>query len=92
MSSFIKEHNRNILSSSPKSKERSCNCNYKDKCQLADSWFIKCIVYRGDVTKRNETHIYYGASDGEFKYRYNNHKKSFRNHDYEKKTELSKYI
>ena len=38
------------------------------------------------------TYINYGASDGEFTYRYNNHTNSFRNLDYENKTELSKHI
>ena len=37
-------------------------------------------------------HVYYGASDGEFKYWYNNHTNLFRNKDYENKTELSKHI
>ena len=92
MSNFIKQHNRNILSSSPNSKERSYNCTNKDKCPLAGSRLITCIVYRADVTKQNETHIYYHTYDVEFKYWYNNHKNSFRNQDYENKTELSKHI
>ena len=36
--------------------------------------------------------FYYGAFEGEFKLRYNNHTKSFRNRFYEHDTELSKYI
>ena len=54
--------------------------------------FDNLHCYRADVTKQNETHIYYHTSDVEFKYWYNNHKNSFRNQDYEKKTELSKHI
>ena len=46
MSSFIKQHNRNILSSSPNSKKRSCNCRNKDNCPLAGSCLKMCIVYR----------------------------------------------
>ena len=42
--------------------------------------------------KQNETHVCYGASGGEFKYRYNNHTNSFQNQDYKNKTELSKHI
>ena len=76
MSSFIKQHNRNILSSPPNSEKRSCNCRNKDNCPLADSCFKTCIIYRADVIKLNETHVYYGASDGEFKYRYNNHSRN----------------
>ena len=36
--------------------------------------------------------MYYSAVKGEFKFRYNNHTKSFRNRYYEDDTELSKYI
>ena len=92
MSSFINQHNRNILSSQPNSEERSCNCINKDNCPLAGSCLKTYIVYRADVIKQNETHVYYGDSDAEFKYRYNNHTNSFPNQDYENKTELSKHI
>ena len=34
----------------------------------------------------------YGASEGEFKTRYNNHTKYFRTHKYEHDTELSKHL
>ena len=67
MSSFIKQHNRNILSSPPNSEKHSCNCRNKDNCPLAGNCLKTCIVYRADVIKPNETHVYYGASNGEFK-------------------------
>ena len=92
MSSSINQHKRNILSSQPNSAERSCSCINKDNCPLADSCLKTCIVYRVDVIKQNETHVYYDESDAEFKYRYNNHTNSFRNQGYENKTELSKHI
>ena len=90
--SFIKQHNRNISSSSPNSEEHSCNCRNKDNCPLAGSCLKTCIVYTADVIKQNKTPVYYGASDGEFKYQYNNHTNSFQNEDYENKTVLSKHI
>ena len=71
MSSFIKHHNRNILSSPPDSEERSYNCRNKENCLVAGSSLKTWIVYRDNVTY--VTYVYYGASDGEFKYRYNNH-------------------
>ena len=92
MSSFIEQHNHNILSSSPNTEGRSCSCRNKDNCPLAGNYLKTCIVYRADAVTENETHVYYGASDGEFKYRYNNQTSSFRNQDYYKKTELSKHI
>ena len=92
MSSFIKQHNRNILFSPPNSEKRSCNCRNKDNCLLAGNCLKTCIIYRADVIKLNQRHIYYGPSDREFKDRYNNDTNSFRNQDYENKTELSKHI
>ena len=92
MSNFIKQHNSNILLSPTKTEERACNCRNKDHCPVNGSCLKTCIVYRADVIKHNGTHIYYGASDGEFKFRYNNHTKSFRNRGYEHETELSKHI
>ena len=92
MSSFIKQHNRNILFSPPNSEKRSCNCRNKDNCPLAGNCLKTCIIYRADVIKLNQRHIYYGPSDREFKDRYNNDTNSFRNQDYENKTELSKHI
>ena len=92
MSSFIKQHNCNILSLSPNSEERSCNCRNKHNFPLAGSCLKTCIVYRADVIKQNETHVCYGPSDGYFKYRYNSHANLFWNQDYENKTELSKHI
>ena len=79
MSNFIKQHNSSSLSPPTKTEECSCNCRNKDNCPLDGSRLKTCIVYRADVIKHNGTHIYYGASDGEFKFRYNNHAKSFRN-------------
>ena len=92
MSSFIKQRNFKILSSPTKTEERSCNCRNKGNCPLDGSCLKACIVYRADVIKHNVTHIYYGASDKEFKFRCNNHTKSFRNRGYEKETEPSKHI
>ena len=76
MSSFIKQHNRYILSSPPNSEKRSCNCRNKDNCPLADSCFKTCIIYGADVIKLNEIRVYCGASDGEFNYRNNNHSRN----------------
>ena len=81
-----------ILSLSLNSEERTCNCRNKNNCPLAGSCLKTCIVYRADIMKQNEMHIYYDASDGEFKYRYNNQTNLCRNQDYENKTEVSKYI
>ena len=38
----------------------------------------KRIVYKADFITIKDSHIYYSASDGEFKSRYNNHTNLFR--------------
>ena len=50
-----------------------------------------CIVYKADMITNKGSHIYYGASDGEFKSPYN-HTKSFRHRHHEQATEVSKHI
>ena len=52
----------------------------------------KCLVYKATVTTENDSHVYYGQCEGEFKARYNNHTKSFRHRKYENETELSKHV
>ena len=55
MSSFIKQHDHNILSSPPKTEERSCNCRNKDNCPLAGRpW--KHVLFTELILSRN-THI-----------------------------------
>ena len=56
-SSFIKQHNRIILSSSPNREERSCNCRNKDNCPLAGSCLKTCIVYIEMSSKIKHTYI-----------------------------------
>ena len=52
----------------------------------------KRIVYKADFITIKDSHIYYSASDGEFKSRYNNHTNLFRHRHQEQDTELSKHI
>ena len=73
-------HNKNV--------DRLRNCRNKDNCPLDGKSLQTCIVYKADVI----TNIYNGASDGEFKSRYNNHTNLFRHRHQEQDTELSKHI
>ena len=50
----------------------------------------ECMVYEAKVSTENNFKRYYGTCEGEFKSRFYNHSKSFRNRDNE--TELPKYI
>ena len=89
---FIVKHNSKILSEAKTHQEKSCNCRNKSNCPLNGNCQVKTIVYKAPVTTQDIYRIYYGTSEGEFKTRYNNHTKSFRNRQYVNETELSKYI
>ena len=56
--------------------------------------YIYEFVYKAEVTTTDnaETNKYIGISSNEFKVRYRNHKKSFRDEKHSNETELSKYI
>ena len=69
-----------------------CNCRNKESCPLDGKCLQTCIVYKADVIANKRSHIYYGASDGEFKSQYNNHTNSFRHRHHEQELELSKHI
>lgn len=93
MRSIITKHNKQLLSKKePHEPIRTCNCRCKPNCPLDGECLTSCIVYKAVITTENETLTYLGASEGEFKSRYNNHTKSFRNNKYKNETELSKKI
>ena len=52
----------------------------------------QCFIYKAEIHLENDYKIYCGAVEGDFKFRYNKHTKSFRNKYYEHDTELSKHI
>ena len=83
----IKQHNATVLSTSTTLK--SLNCSSKDNCPLDGSCLKQCSIYKADIHE-NDNKIYYGEVEGEFKLRYNNHTKSFRNRYYEHDNELLK--
>ena len=57
---------------------------------ISGRYFI--IIGEAEVHVDHDYKIYYGAVEGDFKFRCNNHTNSFRNRCYEHATELSKYI
>ena len=93
MTGIIRQHNAKVLNATKTPNEaRLCNCRNKQSCPLDGKCLSSSIVYRAEVTSDNNTKIYYGASEGEFKTRYNNHTKSFRHKKYCSETELSRHI
>ena len=92
IANIIKQHNSKILDESSNKQDRLCNCRAKENCPMNGNCRIKSVIYKAVVTAENNTSVYYGASEGEFKTRFNNHTKSFRHRKYENETELSKHI
>ena len=88
LQSLIKQHNAKVLTDGKKST-RLCNCRYKDSCPLAGKCIAKCIVYKAEVTTTDKRKLHYGTTGGEFKFRFKNHTRSFRDKRY---STDSKYI
>ena len=92
MMNIVQRHNATILNSSNKKESQPCNCRDKLACPLDGKCRSESIVYKATVESGNTTKHYYGLAEGEFKYRYNNHTKSFRNAQYSNETVLSTHI
>ena len=88
---IIKKHNAKMLVEKD-SIEKPCNCRKKENCPLEGSCQQKCVVYKAEVKSKNDKKYYYGMCEGPFKIRLANHKKSFKNQNYENETALSKYV
>ena len=92
VANVIRRHNASILNSDDKAEPRPCNCKKKQECPLDGKCREESIVYKAVVSSGGVDKKYYGICEGDFKLRYNNHTKSFRDVDYKSSTELSKYI
>ena len=98
MKRSVSGHNTKVIAESEAKKEpsvkvKTCNCQKKAECPLEN----KClddrgVVYQATVTQDDgKIDLYLGASHN-FKERYGNHKKSFKNSAYKSETELSTFI
>ena len=87
MSSIIKQHNVKILPAESNEK-RSCNCRNKECGSLGWYCLRECMVYKVKVSRENNFKLYHGTCEGEFKSRFHNHTKLFR--DRGNQTDLSK--
>ena len=91
---IIKSINQKVLSSEDvkKTPEKTCNCRKKEDCPLQNQCLTKTVVYKASVKTEQNTFIYFGTAEGEFKTRFNNHSTSFKHEKNQHKTELSKKI
>ena len=74
--------------------QNKCNCRRKEECPIPENCLATNVIYKAKVTTTDnaETKKYIGMTSNEFKVRYRNHTKSFRDKKHSNETELSKYI
>ena len=94
MEAVLRNNNARVLSESKPSDadKKMCSCRDTNLCPLDGQCLKSCIIYKATVKKASGNISYLGASERQFKERYNNHTKAFRNRQYEKDTELSKLV
>ena len=68
ISNIIKQHNATVLATSTTPKRLS-NCRNKDTCHLNGCCLKQCFIYKAEVHVDNDYKIYYGAVEGDFKFR-----------------------
>lgn len=93
MQTIIRNHNNKVLNETIPDPSTRCNCQIKTTCPVPGECCQKTVVYR--ATLQHDTGSaaqYIGSTEGEFKRRYNNHKKSFKHEQYKSETTLSKHV
>ena len=89
---IIKRHNRK-LTSRKEQKTADHNCRRKQECPMqgkchTESFLYKCVAKSNNIPPKT----YFGTSEGDWKTRYYNHTKSFKNLKYSKETTLSGFL
>ena len=94
ISAIISSHNKKLLSFRlNQAPVKSCSCSPNAVCPLGEKCLVEEIVYEAKVVSSDqEVKFYTGATETDFKKRYNNHTKSFRLERYKHETTLSSYI
>ena len=90
--SIINMHNKEVITEK-KTEAAKCNCISKPDCPLSNHYQILNIIYKAKITSNLRNYhekVYYGTSEGTFKQRYGNHKKSFNHEKHRTDKELSK--
>ena len=90
--SIISSHSKKLIKNNAPNKNL-CNCRTKSTCPLNGQCQSQDKIYKCTVsTPLNPDKVYLGTAEGDFKKRYYNHTKSFRNKRYTNGRNLSKYI
>ena len=91
MSKIYKGHIIKITST-PCNQLILCNCRVKKECPIDSKCQAMDAVYDCYVTSSEPRKIYVGLTEGKWKKRYYNHKKSFNHKWYSHETTLSSYV
>ena len=94
VASLTKSHNKKLTNAETK-QTKNCKCRKKEECPSEGKCRSKDIIYKCVLTAIGHPRkVYSGTAEGDcdFKERYCNHKKSFRNRKHANQTSLSKYI
>ena len=90
--SMINSHNRKLINAENK-VNKNCNCRKKEECLLEGKCRSQDVIYKCIATATGHPRkAYLGTAEGEFKQRFYNHKKSFKNRRYANETSLSAYM
>ena len=93
METIIKMHNAKVLKDNTASNLPTCNCQRRNECPLEGKCIVNSVVYKATVKTNYHPDMHYiGLTEGSFKRRFSNHKKSFKNENYKHETALSTYI
>ena len=76
--------------SAESNEKGSCNCRNRECCSLEEYCLRECMIYEAKVSTENNFKLYHGTCKGEFKSRFHNIMRLFRDRDNE--MELLKYI
>ena len=92
MAAILSSHNKTILASKNTNVHPPCNCGRKGEFPLNGNCRKKAIVYKASIStdSNDPPKSYYGCCETEFKYRFYNHRQTFKNKQKRYTTEVSK--
>lgn len=81
-----------MLNKANYNNNRKCNFKSKPTCPLDGECITQCMVFNSISATSNNSFVYYGSFEEEFKAWYSSHTKCFQHHTCMGETELSKCV
>ena len=94
MRNIIQTHNKKIVKKvqeDTRTEIRTCDCRRPTECPL-NGHCLESVVYKAELVPEQGSKVTYIGSSNNFKKRYRNHTKSFRDPKYKYETTLSKFV